>query len=158
MTVPQAVLDRLKDAVGAKGFSTDQNDIAPYLEEWRSKYAGHTPLLLKPATAAEVSAILRIAHETGTPVVTQGGNTGLVGGQIPHGEILLSTRRLIQMAPVDESGMTVTVEAGVTLAQVQAAADDRNLLFPLSLASEGSCTIGGNIATNAGGTQCCAMA
>jgi FAD/FMN-containing dehydrogenase len=153
MTVPQAVVDRLKDAVGAKGFSTDQNDIAPYLEEWRSKYAGHTPLLLKPAMAAEVSAILRIAHETGTPVVTQGGNTGLVGGQIPHGEILLSTRRLTQMAPVDESGMTVTVEAGVTLAQVQAAADDRNLLFPLSLASEGSCTIGGNIATNAGGTH-----
>jgi FAD/FMN-containing dehydrogenase len=153
MTVAQPVLDRLKDTVGAKGFSTDQNDIAPYLEEWRSKYAGHTPLLLKPATSAEVSAILRIANETGTPIVTQGGNTGLVGGQIPHGEVLLSTRRLNQMAPVDEGGMTVTVEAGVTLAQVQAAADGSNLLFPLSLASEGSCTIGGNIATNAGGTH-----
>ncbi len=153
MTVPQAVLDRLKDAVGAKGFSTDQTDIAPYLEEWRSKYAGHTPLLLKPATASEVSDILRIAHDTGTPIVTQGGNTGLVGGQIPHGEILLSTRRLNQMAAVDERGMTVTVEAGVTLAQVQRAADAANLLFPLSLASEGSCTIGGNIATNAGGTH-----
>jgi FAD/FMN-containing dehydrogenase len=153
MTVPQAVLDRLKEAVGAKGFSTDQNDIAPYLEEWRSKYAGHTPLLLKPATSTEVAAILRIAHETATPIVTQGGNTGLVGGQIPHGEILLSTRRLTQMAPVDQSGMTITVEAGVTLAQVQRAADDANLLFPLSLASEGSCTIGGNIATNAGGTH-----
>lgn len=153
MTVPQAVLDRLKEAVGAKGFSTDQKDIAPYLEEWRSKYAGHTPLLLKPATSTEVAAILRIAHETATPIVTQGGNTGLVGGQIPHGEILLSTRRLTQMAPVDQSGMTITVEAGVTLAQVQRAADDANLLFPLSLASEGSCTIGGNIATNAGGTH-----
>src|SRR5690606_24500505 len=73
MIVPQPVLDRLKDAVGAKGFSTDQKDIAPYLEEWRSRYAGHTPLLLKPATTAEVSAILRIAHETGAPIVPQGG-------------------------------------------------------------------------------------
>ncbi|MEY4708488.1 MAG: hypothetical protein RJB58_2211 [Pseudomonadota bacterium] len=154
MTVPQAVLDRLKDAVGAKGFSTDPADIAPYLEEWRGKYQGHTPLLLRPATTAEVSSILRIAHETGTPIVTQGGNTGLVGGQIPfHGEVLLSTRRLNQIAPVDQSGMTLTVEAGVTLVQVQQAADDKKLLFPLSLASEGSCTIGGNIATNAGGTH-----
>ena len=154
MTVPQAVLDRLKDAVGAKGFSTDPVEIAPYLEEWRGKYQGRSPLLLKPATTAEVSAALRIAHETGTPIVTQGGNTGLVGGQIPfHGEVLLSTRRLSQVGAIDESGMTLTVEAGVTLAQVQRAADDKNLLFPLSLASEGSCTIGGNIATNAGGTH-----
>ncbi len=154
MTLPQAVLDRLKDAVGAKGFSTDPVEIAPYLEEWRGKYQGRSPLLLKPATTAEVSAALRIAHETGTPIVTQGGNTGLVGGQIPfHGEVLLSTRRLNQIGAIDESGMTLTVEAGVTLAQVQRAADDKNLLFPLSLASEGSCTIGGNIATNAGGTH-----
>ena len=154
MTVPQAVLGRLQDAVGTKGFSTDPADIAPYLEEWRGKYQGHTPLLLRPATTAEVSAILRIAHETGTPIVTQGGNTGLVGGQIPfRGEVLLSTGRLNQIAPVDQSGMTLTVEAGVTLAQVQRAADDKKLLFPLSLASEGSCTIGGNIATNAGGTH-----
>ncbi len=154
MTVPQAILGRLKDAVGAKGFCTDPAQIAPYLEEWRGKYQGHTPLLLRPATTAEVSAILRIAHETGTPIVTQGGNTGLVGGQIPfHGEVLLSTGRLNQTAPVDQSGMTLTVEAGVTLAQVQRAADDKKLLFPLSLASEGSCTIGGNIATNAGGTH-----
>ncbi|MEY4966745.1 MAG: hypothetical protein RL274_2328 [Pseudomonadota bacterium] len=154
MTVPQAVLGRLKEAVGAKGFSEDPAEIAPHLEEWRGKYKGHTPLLLKPATVAEVSAILRICHETGTPVVTQGGNTGLVGGQIPiHGEVLLSTKRLNKIAAVDERGMTLTAEAGVTLAQVQRAADDKNFLFPLSLASEGSCTIGGNIATNAGGTH-----
>jgi FAD/FMN-containing dehydrogenase len=154
MTVPQAVLDRLKEAVGAKGFSEDPAEIAPHLEEWRGKYKGHTPLLLKPATVAEVSAIMRHCFETGTPVVTQGGNTGLVGGQIPfHGEVLLSTKRLNRIAAVDERGMTVTVEAGVTLAQVQRAADDKHFLFPLSLASEGSCTIGGNIATNAGGTH-----
>lgn len=146
--------DRLKDAVGAKGFSEDPDEIAPHLEEWRSKYKGTSPLLLKPATAAEVSSVLRICNETGTPLVTQGGNTGLVGGQIPfHGEVLLSTKRLNRIRALDESGATLTVEAGVTLAQVQQAADEKNFLFPLSLASEGSCTIGGNIATNAGGTH-----
>jgi len=155
MTAPKPnVYDRLKDAVGAKGFSIDASEIAPHLEEWRGKYHGHSPLLLKPATAPEVSAILRICHETGTPVVTQGGNTGLVGGQIPlHGEVLLSTQRLNRLRGLDEGGMTLTAEAGVTLAQVQQVADDKRLLFPLSLASEGSCTIGGNIATNAGGTH-----
>jgi FAD/FMN-containing dehydrogenase len=148
------VLDRLKDAVGAQGFSEDQAEIAPHLEEWRSKYKGHTPLLLKPATTAQVSTVLAVCHESGTRLVTQGGNTGLVGGQIPlNGEVLLSTKRLNRIRHLDESGMTLTVEAGVTLAEVQRAADDRSLLFPLSLASEGSCTIGGNIATNAGGTH-----
>ena len=145
---------RLKDAVGPKGFSQDPAEIAPHLEEWRSKYKGQSPLLLKPASAAEVSAILRICNETGTAVVTQGGNTGLVGGQIPlHGEVLLSTKRLNRIRAVHKIGMTLAVEAGVTLAAVQQAASDAGLLFPLSLASEGSCTIGGNIATNAGGTH-----
>ncbi|HEY1876598.1 MAG TPA: FAD-binding oxidoreductase [Rhizomicrobium sp.] len=148
------VLDRLKDAAGAQGFSEDPAEIAPHLEEWRSKYKGHTPLLLKPATTAQVSTILAVCQDTGTKIVTQGGNTGLVGGQIPlHGEVLLSTKRINRIRGLDESGMTLTAEAGVTLAEVQRSADDRNLLFPLSLASEGSCTIGGNIATNAGGTH-----
>jgi glycolate oxidase len=148
------VLDRLKDAVGAKGFSTDPNEIAPHLEEWRGKYHGHSSLLLKPASTVEVSSILRICNENATALVTQGGNTGLVGGQIPlHGEVLLSTQRLNKVRGLDQDGMTLTVEAGVTLAEVQHAADEKNLLFPLSLASEGSCTIGGNIATNAGGTH-----
>src|SRR5689334_10892759 len=143
-----SVHDRLKDAVGAKGFATDPGEIAPHLEEWRGKYRGQSQLLLKPASAAEVSAILTICHETGTQIVTQGGNTGLVGGQIPfHNEVLLSTRRLNKLRALDQGGMTVTVEAGVTLAELQSAAQDKQLLFPLSLASEGSCTIGGNIAT-----------
>ncbi|HWU56357.1 MAG TPA: FAD-binding oxidoreductase [Rhizomicrobium sp.] len=154
MSLPPAVADRLKDAVGEKGFSTEPGEIAPHLEEWRSKYRGQSPLLLKPQTTEEVSAILAICNDTGTPLVTQGGNTGLVGGQIPlHGEVLLSTQRLNQIREMDESGMTLVAEAGVTLAQVQHAADDKHLLFPLSLASEGSCTVGGNIATNAGGTH-----
>ena len=149
-----SVLDRLKDAVGEKGFSTDPAEIAPHLEEWRGKYHGQSPILLKPDSAAQVSAVLRICHETGTAVVPQGGNTGLVGGQIPfNGEVLLSTKRLNKVRAVDESGMTVTVEAGVTLAEIQYQAAERQLLFPLSLASEGSCSIGGNIATNAGGTH-----
>lgn len=148
------VLDRLKDAVGSKGFSTDPAEMAPHLEEWRSKYQGHTPLLLKPATTAEVSQVLRICHETSTPIVTQGGNTGLVGGQIPtQGEILLSTARLNKIGALDRAGMVLQVQAGVTLTAVRDCADDAGFLFPLSLASEGSCTIGGNIATNAGGTQ-----
>jgi FAD/FMN-containing dehydrogenase len=154
MTLPESVASRLKEAVGAKGFPTDPGEIAPHLKEWRGKYHGHSPLLLKPATTAEVSAILRLCNETGTPIVTQGGNTGLVGGQIPlHGEVLLSTERLNRLRSLDESGMTLTAEAGVILAQIQGAAAARHLLFPLSLASEGSCTIGGNIATNAGGTH-----
>jgi FAD/FMN-containing dehydrogenase len=149
-----SVLGRLKAAVGAQGFSEDPAEIAPHLEEWRSKYKGHTPLLLKPSTTAQVSAVLGICQETDTKLVTQGGNTGLVGGQIPlHGEVLLSTKRMNRIRHLDESGMTLTVEAGVTLAEVQHTADDKGLLFPLSLASEGSCTIGGNIATNAGGTH-----
>src|SRR6185312_9782209 len=120
MTVPKSVGGRLKDAVGASGFSEDPAEIAPHLEEWRSKYRGASPLLLKPATTAEVSAILAICHETGTKIVTQGGNTGLVGGQIPlHGEVLLSTKRLNRLRALDQSGMTMTVEAGMTLAEVQ---------------------------------------
>ena len=102
--------DRLKDAVGDKGFSDDPAEIAPHLEEWRSKYKGASPLLLKPATTAQVSAILAICNETRTPVVTQGGNTGLVGGQIPlHGEVLLSTQRLMPFArPVTDTPAAAT--------------------------------------------------
>ncbi|HEY0266718.1 MAG TPA: FAD-binding oxidoreductase [Rhizomicrobium sp.] len=153
-SVPGDVLDRLKQAVGDKGYSQDPAEIAPHLEEWRGKYKGQSALLLKPATTAEVSAVLRLCHENGIRIVPQGGNTGLVGGQIPfHGEVLLSTKRLSNIRTLDESGGTLTVEAGVTLAEVQRAADEKDFLFPLSLASEGSCTIGGNIATNAGGTH-----
>jgi len=149
-----SILDRLKDAAGPDGYSQDPTELAPHLEEWRGKYKGHSPLLLKPATTAQVSDILRLCHDSGTAVVPQGGNTGLVGGQIPfHGEVLLSTKGLNRIRALDAQGATLTVEAGVTLAAVQQAAAEANLLFPLSLASEGSCTIGGNIATNAGGTH-----
>src|ERR1700743_1061141 len=138
------VIARLKAAAGDKGFSEDPAEIAPHLEEWRSKYEGRRALLLKPATTQQVSAILAICHETGTAIVPQGGNTGLVGGQIPfHGEVLLSLSRMNRIRTVDADGMALTAEAGVTLAAAQGAARDAGLLFPLTLASEGSCTIGG---------------
>jgi FAD/FMN-containing dehydrogenase len=145
---------RLKQAVGEKGFSEDPKEIAPHLEEWRSKYQGRSTLMLKPATMVEVAAILGICFETGTAIVPQGGNTGLVGGQIPfHGEVLLSLKRMNRIRGLDKDGMVLTVEAGVVLAEAQRAAAEAGLMFPLSLASEGSCTIGGNIATNAGGNH-----
>ncbi len=148
-------LARMKAAVGPKGYLDDAADMAPYLVERRDLYKGRAAAVLKPASTAEVAALMRIAHETGTPVVPQGGNTGLVGGQIPFetgDEVILSLQRMNRILALDPANNTLTVEAGVTLAAAQAAAEDADRLFPLSLASEGSCQIGGNLATNAGGT------
>jgi FAD/FMN-containing dehydrogenase len=139
-------------AAGPGGWSVDPDVIAPHLVEWRERWKGSTPLLLRPSTVASVAEIVRIAAETGTPLVPQGGNTGLVGGQIPSGEVLLSLKRLTRVRVVDAMANTMTVDAGCILADVQAAADAEERLFPLSLASEGSATIGGLISTNAGGT------
>ena len=147
-------LARLKSAAGANGFTEDPAEIAPHLEEWRGKYHGQTSLLLKPASTAEVSAVLAICNETKNPIVPQGGNTGLVGGQIPfHGEVLLSLGRMNRIRQVDAEGMNLIAEAGTILDTVHKAADDAQRLFPLSLASQGSCTIGGNLSTNAGGVD-----
>jgi FAD/FMN-containing dehydrogenase len=147
-------LSRLKDAAGPRGFSEDPREIAPHIEEWRGSYKGNTPLLLKPATTEEVSRILMICNETATAIVPQGGNTGLVGGQIPfNGEVLLSLGRLNRIRSVDKAGANMIVEAGTILANVQRAANDVGLMFPLSIASEGSATIGGNLSTNAGGVH-----
>jgi FAD/FMN-containing dehydrogenase len=143
---------RLKAVTGIQGYSEDQNEIAPLLEDWRGR-RGHSPLLLKPGSTEEVAAILSICQETRTPVVPIGGNTGLAGGQMAQGEVLLSLRRMNRVLAVDTDGMTLTAEAGVLLADAQARADEVGLLYPLTLASEGSCTIGGNIATNAGGNH-----
>jgi FAD/FMN-containing dehydrogenase len=145
-------LERMIAAAGPQGWSTDAQEIAPYLVEWRERWRGTTPLLLKPSTVAAVAEIVRIAAATGTPLVPQGGNTGLVGGQIPAGEVLLSLKRLARVRVVDAMANTITVDAGCILADVQAAADTEERLFPLSLASEGSATVGGLVSTNAGGT------
>jgi FAD/FMN-containing dehydrogenase len=154
LVVSLSTFDRLKSAVGPKAFTEDPREIAPHLEEWRGKYRGQASLLLKPASTAEVSAVLAICNETRTPIVPQGGNTGLVGGQIPfHDEVLLSLGRMNRIRQVDADGMNLIAEAGTVLDGIHKAADDVQRLFPLSLASEGSCTIGGNLSTNAGGVD-----
>ncbi|WP_075217066.1 FAD-binding oxidoreductase [Mongoliimonas terrestris] len=149
------LIARFAAIVGPSHALTDPLDQARYLVEWRDLYRGETPLVLRPGTTREVAAILRLAHETGTAVVPQGGNTGLVGGQTPvpgSGEIVLSLERLNRVRAVDPAGGTLIAEAGVTLEAVQAAAAEAGRLFPLTLGSQGSCRIGGNVATNAGGT------
>ncbi len=147
------LLDRFVALVGAGQALSAPGDIEPFIIEHRDLYRGVTALVLRPGTVAEVSAIMKLAHETGTPIVPQGGNTGLVGGQIPHaGEIVLSLSRLNAIRTVDPDGDTITVEAGCILDEVHRAAEAADRLFPLSLGSEGSCQIGGNLSTNAGGT------
>lgn len=146
------VLDRLKLALGPAGWSTDPDRLAPKLVEWRDRWQGSTPLLLLPRTTEEVAEVVRICAEAGVAITPQGGNTGLVGGQIPKGEVLVSLERMRQVRLLDPLDDVMVVEAGVTLAAVHEAATAADRAFPLSLASEGSATIGGLISTNAGGT------
>ena len=144
---------RFRAIVGDKYALINAADIAPYVTEERDLFHGHSPLVLRPGSTAEVAAICKLASEQRIALVPQGGNTGLVGGQTPHhGEVVVSMRRLDKIRDLDTASNTMTCEAGVILqiAQQRAAAVDR--LFPLSLGAEGSCTIGGNLSTNAGGT------
>jgi FAD/FMN-containing dehydrogenase len=151
--IDPGLLARFAAIVGARNAITDLADIAPYLSEERGLYRGRSPLVLRPGSVEEVAAVARLANETRTPIVPQGGNTGLVGGQTPmHGEIVLSLKRLDRIREVDHASSTMTCEAGVILAKAQEAAAAAGRLFPLSLGAEGSCTIGGNLSTNAGGT------
>src|SRR6202163_393160 len=148
-----ALLARFAAIVGEKFAITDPDLQAPYLVEMRNMFQGHTPVVLRPASVAEVAAILKLANDTGTAIVPQGGNTGLVGGQIPHhGEVVLSVNRLDRIREVDPVSNTITCEAGVTLQRAREAAADVDRLYPQLLPSEGTCTIGGNLSTNAGGT------
>ena len=150
----QATLDAFTRIVGEGHAISDAEAMAPYLVEWRDRYVGKAALVLKPGSTAEVSAILKLANQTRTAIVPQGGNTGLVGGQIPFEsghEVVVSLERLTHIRDIDLSGDTMTVEAGLVLANVQSVAATAGRLFPLSLASEGSCQIGGVLATNAGG-------
>ena len=149
---PPIDLSPLKALVGAQGWSTDPDRLAPKLVEWRDRWRGHTPLLLLPRTVEEVSAIIGWCQAHSVPVIPQGGNTGLVGGQIPQGEVLLSLERMGAVREVSPLDDVMIVEAGATLAVVQQTATAHGRFFPLSLASEGAATIGGLISTNAGGT------
>jgi len=147
------LLARFIGIVGEKYAVTDPSAQEPYLVEMRDLYHGQTPVVLRPGSVAEVAAILKLANDTKTAIVPQGGNTGLVGGQIPFsGEIVLSLTRLDKIREVDPVSNSMTVEAGVTLQRAREAAAAADRLYPQLLPSEGTCTIGGNLSTNAGGT------
>jgi FAD/FMN-containing dehydrogenase len=150
-----ALLDTLRGLVGAPHVLSD-GDLSAYTLDWRRRWQGRPLAVVKPGSTAEVSAVVRACAAAGTSLVPQGGNTGLVGGGVPDAsgtQILLSTTRLNRVRAIDAANLTLTAEAGCVLQAVQQAAADAGLLFPLSLAAEGSCTLGGNLATNAGGTQ-----
>jgi len=150
-----AALDAIRAAVGPGGWLDQPSDLEPFLRDFRGLYRGSSPLVVLPASTREVAAVMRICHEHGIGVVPQGGNTSYCGGATPDdsgSQIVLALRRLNRIRDVSPLDYTITVEAGCVLAQLQAAAEAHELLFPLSLGSEGSCQIGGNLATNAGGT------
>ncbi|HMK79174.1 MAG TPA: FAD-binding oxidoreductase [Xanthobacteraceae bacterium] len=152
-SVSPDLLPRFAKIVGEKYAITDPAMQQPYLREMRDLYHGHTPMVLRPGSVEEVSRILKLANETRTAIVPQGGNTGLVGGQIAHhGEIVLSLNRLDRIREVDPTSNTIIAEAGVSLGRVREAAANVDRLYPLLLPSEGTCTVGGNLSTNAGGT------
>jgi FAD/FMN-containing dehydrogenase len=149
------LLDTLRSLVGAA--QVLQGDgLEAYEVDWRKRYRGRCLAVVRPASADEVAGVVRACVDAGIAIVPQGGNTGLVGGGVPDAsgkQVLLSLSRLNCIREIDSDNLTLTAEAGCVLQSIQEAADARGLLFPLSLAAEGSCTIGGNLATNAGGTQ-----
>lgn len=150
-----SLLDDLRAAVGTAQVLTE-GDLSAYELDWRKRYRGKALAVVRPGSTAEVAAVVRACARHGASLVPQGGNTGLVGASVPDDsgrQVLLSTQRLQRIRAIDTANLTMTVEAGCVLQTVQDAAAARDLLFPLSLAAEGSCTIGGNLATNAGGTQ-----
>jgi FAD/FMN-containing dehydrogenase len=159
MTERPAITDELVTKfaaiVGDKNAFLSAEDMAPYLTEWRDLYAGSARMVLRPGSTSEVSQTLKLANETGTGIVPQGGNTGLVGAQTPFDEkreVLVSLSRMNEIRAIDTDANTLVCDAGTILATIQSAADDTDRLFPLSLGAEGSCQIGGNLSTNAGGT------
>ncbi|MBB3944974.1 FAD/FMN-containing dehydrogenase [Rhizobium skierniewicense] len=153
--LPDDLLQRFVTIVGEKNAVRDQADLAPHLVENRGLYKGASPLLLKPASTEEVAAILKLASETGTAIVPQTGNTGLVGGQTPRSDgndVILSLERMNRVRDIDPIANVIIVDGGCILDHVHQEAEKVERMFPLSLGSQGSCRIGGNLATNAGGT------
>jgi FAD/FMN-containing dehydrogenase len=156
----EALLDALRSLLGDAALllptGPDDAEFTRYQTDWRGRYQGHALAIVRPASTDEVAQTVRLCAQHGVSIVPQGGHTGLVGGGVPDAsgqQIVLSLQRMDRILAVDVTNLSMTVQAGCLLAHVQAAADAAGLLFPLSLASEGSCTIGGNLATNAGGTQ-----
>ena len=155
LTVPSAdMIQRFIAIVGETNAVTDPKEQVRYLTEWRDRFHGTTPVVLKPKSAEEISSILKLANENRIGIVAQAGNTGLVGGQIPRSgasDIVVSIERMRAIRGIDTGSRTMTGESGLTIAEAQTAAEAVGLLFPLSMASEGSARIGGAMATNAGG-------
>jgi FAD/FMN-containing dehydrogenase len=148
-------LARVAAVVGPAHVLTAPADVEPYVTDWRGRFRGSARAVARPGSVEEVAAVVRACAESRVPIVPQGGNTSLCGAATPSDAgdaIVLSLARLNRVRQVDVDNATLTIEAGATLAQAQAAAAEHRMLFPLSLASEGSCTIGGNLSTNAGGT------
>lgn len=149
------IIDALRAAVGAANVLTD-GDLSAYEVDWRKRYRGRALAVVRPASAAEVALVVKACSAQGVAIVTQGGNTGLVGASVPDtsgAQVLLNLARMNRVRAIDAANLAMTVDAGCILQAVQEAAAAQGLLFALSLAAEGSCTIGGNLATNAGGTQ-----
>ncbi|MBU6260331.1 MAG: FAD-binding oxidoreductase, partial [Burkholderiales bacterium] len=149
------LLDELRAAVGAAQV-LEGGDLGAWELDQRRRWRGRARAVVRPASTAEVAAVVRACAAHRCAIVPQGGNTGLVGGSIPDAsghQILLSLQRLNRLRGIDAANLTLTAEAGCVLQSLQEAAAAQGLLLPLSLAAEGSCTIGGNLATNAGGTQ-----
>ncbi len=155
-SISSDVVNELKGIVGAAGWLDASTDRARYLEEWRGLFRGETPLVLRPESTEQVAGILECCNRHQIGVVPQGGNTGLAGGAIPgmdgRAEVLLSLERMQRIRSLDAANFTLTAEAGCVLQRLQSVAAEEGCFFPLSLAAEGSCQIGGNVSTNAGGT------
>lgn len=147
------ILSELKSGLDPKAWSEDPGELAGHIRDWRGRYRGDTPLLLKPGTTEEVARILSTCNAAGVAVLPQGGNTGLVGGSTPQGEVLISLKRMNQIRAIDPDNDSLTCEAGTVLETVQNAAAGAGKLFPLSLGAQGSAMIGGLISTNAGGVH-----
>src|SRR5919197_5661629 len=149
-------LDKLRTIVGERGLVLDEQGKHPYLTDWRENYLGAALAVVRPATTEEVAAVVKLCIAEQVAIVPQGGNTGMMGGGTPHQqgrEIVLSLNRMNRILEINPTAYTMTVESGVVLKTIQDEAANHDRLFPLSLAAEGSCTIGGNLATNAGGVQ-----
>jgi len=149
-----AVISLLTQVVGAQAIVTESRELEPYVNDWRGIYEGSAIAAVRPANTEQVATIVKICAETNTPVVPQGGNTGMCGASVPQGNVVVLTlARMNKIREVDTLNNTMTVEAGCVLANIQQAAADVDRLFPLSLGAEGSCQIGGNLSTNAGGVN-----
>src|SRR5213595_1591280 len=150
------IAKRLGDIVGAAHVLTDANDTRPYFTDWRRQYSAAAECVVRPANADEVARVVALCMAENVAVVPQGGNTGLCGGSVPTGtrrEVVLALGRMNRIRSLDRLNDTLTVEAGCVLANVQRAAEEAGRLFPVSLAAEGSCQIGGTLSTNAGGVN-----